>query len=71
MDWALIKGIKNYGNPIILSGGLNTKNIKEAIEEVHPYAVDVSSGVEQSPGIKDARKIRAFFDAARLDYVTN
>ncbi len=61
-DWALIKRVRNFGHPIILSGGLNAKNIKEAVEEVCPFAVDVSSGVEQSPGQKSERLLKEFFD---------
>ena len=65
-DWALLKKVKHYGAPIILSGGLNAKNIKQAIEEVRPFAVDVSSGVEESPGKKNERLLKEFFDAAYL-----
>jgi phosphoribosylanthranilate isomerase len=46
----------------ILSGGLDTANIQRAIDVVQPYAVDVSSGVESSPGVKDAGKLRRLFD---------
>lgn len=60
-NWDFVKGRK-MGRPFILSGGLNPENIKKAIEAVSPYAVDVSSGVEKSPGIKDPRLIRAFFE---------
>ena len=49
--------------PIILSGGLTAENVARAADEVSPYAVDVSSGVESRPGIKDERKLRAFFAA--------
>jgi phosphoribosylanthranilate isomerase len=47
----------------ILSGGLNAGNIRDAIVQVHPHMVDVSSGVESAPGVKDAEKLQAFFAA--------
>ena len=49
--------------PTILSGGLNAENVRAAIDVVRPYAVDVSSGVESSPGVKDPGKLRALFAA--------
>lgn len=51
--------------PIILAGGLDAGNVAAAIEQVHPYAVDVSGGVEASKGIKDAKRIHAFTSAAQ------
>ncbi|MEP6608410.1 MAG: phosphoribosylanthranilate isomerase [Burkholderiaceae bacterium] len=51
--------------PIVLAGGLNADNVGAAIAEVRPYAVDVSSGVEQEPGIKSAVKMQLFADAVR------
>jgi len=49
--------------PVILSGGLTPENVRDAAAAVRPYAVDVSSGVESAPGIKDESKMRAFFAA--------
>ncbi len=57
-DWSLIP--RELPCPVILSGGLTPANVAEAIRRVRPWAVDVSSGVEASPGIKDPLKIAAF-----------
>lgn len=56
-DWKLLP--KNYSKPIILAGGLNPENIAEACRETDVYALDLSSGVESSPGIKSKAKIDA------------
>ena len=62
-DWNKALECKKYGR-IILAGGLNPSNVREAVTTVKPWAVDVSSGVEISPGIKNPDKIRAFFNEA-------
>jgi len=63
-DWSLLKNVKR-GKPMMLSGGINPANVAQAIEAVRPDAVDVSSGVESAPGVKDREKIFAFVRAAR------
>ncbi|MHB1690027.1 MAG: phosphoribosylanthranilate isomerase [Thiomonas sp.] len=62
-DWSLIP--KNANFPIVLSGGLHASNVGRAIAQVRPWAVDVSSGVELSKGVKDAAAIRRFIAAVR------
>ncbi len=65
-DWSLAARAKQLTNrPIILSGGLTPDNVQAALEAVRPYAVDVASGVEVSPGIKNHAKIKAFVRAVR------
>ncbi len=59
-DWGLARTAKKFGRPIILSGGLNPKNVSWAIRKAKPYAVDVSSGVEKRPGKKSKNKLKAF-----------
>ena len=62
-DWALIP--KNLPLPVVLSGGLTPENVTTAVQTVRPWAVDVSSGVEESKGIKSAAKIAAFVTGVR------
>ena len=61
-DWNLAREAKKFG-PIILAGGLTPENVGAAIKQVRPYAVDVATGVECAPGVKDPAKLRAFFAA--------
>lgn len=60
-DWNIAVAAKAYGR-VILAGGLNPENIAEAVRKVQPYAVDINSGVESSPGKKDKHKLRQLFD---------
>ena len=62
-DWSRIPN--DFCRPILLAGGLNAGNVRDAIHAVRPWAADLASGVEASPGIKDAAKLRAFFAAVR------
>mgnify|MGYP000176842959 CR=1 FL=1 len=62
-DWSLIP--KDLSKPIVLAGGLTPENIKQAVRQVAPYAVDVSGGVELSKGIKSELKVREFISGAK------
>lgn len=65
-DWSLANRAKDVlSPPVILSGGLNAANVVDAIRQVRPYAVDVSSGVEREPGKKDPEKLRRFIELAK------
>ncbi|MBX6327029.1 MAG: phosphoribosylanthranilate isomerase [Pseudolabrys sp.] len=64
-DWALLEGV-DPGVPFLLSGGLDAGNVGEALRLTRAPGVDVSSGVESAPGVKDAEKICAFVRAVRL-----
>ena len=63
-DWNILKN-REFKKPWMLSGGLNESNVKDALSILKPNAVDISSGVESAPGIKDAEKIRAFISAVK------
>lgn len=60
-NWKLAKEAKSFGIPIIIAGGITPDNVVSAYEEVKPYAIDLSSGVEKSKGIKDHEKLRNLF----------
>ncbi len=63
-DWRLVRSRRSR-TPLIVSGGLEAGNVASAVAATHPFAVDVSSGVESEPGVKDHDKLEAFFAAAR------
>lgn len=64
-NWQIAADLSHRISRLMLAGGLNSSNVVAAIDAVHPYAVDTASGVEDSPGIKNPGKIRAFIRAAR------
>lgn len=64
-DWSLAVRAKSLGKPVILSGGLNHENVAGAVETVRPFAVDASSGLEESPGKKDHNKVKEFIEHVR------
>jgi phosphoribosylanthranilate isomerase len=64
-DWNLVHPAKEYG-PVILAGGLTAINVGKAIQIVQPYGVDVCSGIESHPGIKDHNKMRTFLTNAKV-----
>lgn len=63
-DWSLIP--ESIASRVVLSGGLSAQNVTDAIQQIRPHAVDVSSGVEIDKGIKDLHKIHAFINAVRV-----
>jgi len=64
-DWNILKGLP-ADLPFMLSGGLSADNVAEAVQKTRPFGVDVSSGVESAPGVKDIIKIERFIHAARM-----
>ncbi len=63
-DWALA-ALAAAARPLVLAGGLGPDNVAEAVRIVRPFAVDVASGVESAPGIKDGLRMRRFIEAAK------
>ena len=61
-DWTLLKPRRNK-IPLMIAGGLNPENVAQAIAATHPWGIDVSSGVESAPGMKDPEKLQALFAA--------
>jgi phosphoribosylanthranilate isomerase len=61
-DWSLVVDLAETRR-LVLAGGLTPENVTRAIEQVHPWCVDVASGVESAPGVKDTAKVRAFVAA--------
>jgi len=68
-DWSLSSQVKD--KPVILAGGIAPDNVGEAISSAHPYAVDVSSSLESSPGVKQTERIWALLNAVRLADAVN
>jgi phosphoribosylanthranilate isomerase len=63
-DWTRMP--TNVGRPLVLAGGLDATNVAEAVRVARPYALDVSSGIESAPGIKDIEKMKLFAESAKL-----
>jgi phosphoribosylanthranilate isomerase len=64
LDWELVVALAK-ARRLVLAGGLNPENVAQAVSRVRPFCVDVASGVESAPGVKDLVRVRAFVDAAR------
>ena len=65
-DWKLARAVTRR-RPVLLAGGLTPENVVDALRAVRPFGVDVASGVERSPGIKDSRRMAAFIRAVRAE----
>ena len=64
-DWGLALQAKEYDTPLILSGGINSNNIGKAIKMVSPYGIDICSGVEKEPGLKDYNKMKILLESIK------
>jgi len=64
-DWSLVAQLSGSGVPVLVAGGLKPSNVAEAVRATRPYGVDVASGVESAPGIKDLDAVRAFVRLAK------
>lgn len=67
VDWGAVRAHYDFAHwpPLLLAGGLKPENVAEAIHTVQPWGVDVASGVESSPGVKDVEHVRVFIENAR------
>lgn len=63
-DWKIAADLKI---PVIMAGGLTPKNVAKAVQAAKPWGVDIASGVESSPGIKDPEKVKAFIRNAKIN----
>lgn len=68
VDWAMLRSRYDFAAwpPLLLAGGLKPENVADAIQTVQPWGVDVASGVESSPGVKDPERVQLFITNARL-----